>query len=94
MEAITFPETDDTCIIIRSNEKGTGFMRNVYEKRILKPHIGESEFIRVLDRASSLIQEVYSNKRRLDTQGTPFRIRMGMILSVVFGFLFCVSAYY
>ena len=44
MDEINFPETTPARIVVRSNEKGTGFMRNYYHEEYCRNYISEKEF--------------------------------------------------
>jgi hypothetical protein len=69
MAEINFPTTNPARIVIKSNEKGTGFMRNHYHDEYCSPYISKKEFDGVVDKVSLIIGNEYSRKRKLDTKG-------------------------
>lgn len=69
MEELEFPETTPARIVIKSNEKGTGFMRNHYHSEYCSPYINKRDFDNIVDKCSLIISGEYSRKRKLDTQG-------------------------
>lgn len=68
MAEINFPKNNPARVIIKSNEKGTGFMRNHYHEEYCSPYIPKKEFDDVVDKCSLLIGNEYSRKRKMDTK--------------------------
>ena len=60
MERINFPTNSKELVVVKSNGKGTGFMRNQYDENFLKRHISQEEFIKIIDYASNLMKVLYS----------------------------------
>lgn len=65
------PDNSASAIYICSNEKGTGFVRKMYNRN--KPFIGglitATEFKSAIDAASVLTAKVYSHNRKKDVEG-------------------------
>ena len=69
------PLSTDESIIIPSNLKGTGFLRNYYEKNqpFLQGVIKRKEFVEIIEGANRICAYVYSYNRKLDVERTkPF----------------------
>ena len=94
MDEINFPVANPARIIIRSNEKGTGFMRNHYNEEYCKNYIPKKEFDDIVDKCSLIIGNEYSRKRKLDTQDMSFMIQISMLVALALAFVFCTMAYY
>lgn len=69
MNEINFPSSTPARVVIKSNEKGTGFMRNFYNEEYCKDYISKKEFDAIVDKVSLIIGNEYSRKRKLDSQG-------------------------
>ena len=94
MEEINFPPSNPSRLVIKSNEKGTGFMRNHYNEDIWKDYIPKKEFDSIVDNVSLIIGNEYSRKRKLDTQGMSLWVQLSMLFALALAFVFCVMAYY
>lgn len=94
MEQINFPPSTPAKIVIKSNEKGTGFMRNHYVEEYCKDYIPKEEFDAIVDKVSYIIGNEYSRKRNLDTKGMSIWIQLSMMTALALAFCFCVMAYY
>lgn len=94
MEEINFPETNQSRIIIKSNEKGTGFMRNHYHEQYCPPYITKKEFDAIVDKASLIIGNEYSRKRKLDTQGMGLWVQLSLVGTFILGLVFIIMGYY
>lgn len=78
---VNFPATTPARICIKSNEKGTGFMRNHYHEEFCKNYISKKEFDGVVDKVSLIIGNEYSRKRKLDTKGMDMCTKVLMFLA-------------
>lgn len=80
MELIDFPLNQPSLIIVPSNSKGTGFVRTVQDTQVTKlfieNQITDEEFLGVIDKASKLVSEAYTKKRRQDTKNTPGKYKI------------------
>lgn len=94
MESITFPQNSPNLICIPSNEKGIGFLKTEYDGRFLTGVITRNEFDNVIEKASNMMGNVYSEKRKLDSQGVPMYYKISLLLSLVIAFVFLWMAYY
>ena len=94
MESIRFPENSPNLIVIKSNEKGIGFLKTCYDGRYCAGSIGKDEFDNVIEKASNMIGNVYSKKRQMDSQGVSIYYKLGLLVSVAISFAFLVMAYY
>jgi hypothetical protein len=94
MEEINFPSANPSRIVIKSNEKGTGFMRNHYHEEFCRDYINKKDFDAVVDKVSLIIGNEYSRKRKLDTKGMSIWIQLAMLLALVLMMVFCCMAYY
>jgi hypothetical protein len=70
---IFLPSSDESIIVIPSNVKGTGFLRNKYaeNRRFLGGLISKKEFDSMVDTCSKLTAKVYSHNRKKDVEGIP-----------------------
>lgn len=92
MEEIRFPETTPARIVIKSNEKGTGFMRNHYHDEYCKGYIDKKDFDATVDKVSLIIGNEYSRKRKLDTKGMDFCTNVLMLIALLQLILFFIFA--
>jgi hypothetical protein len=60
LEKMNIPQNTPELVVVRSNSKGTGFMRNQYDERYLKRHISQEEFLKTIDYASFIMKKLYS----------------------------------
>ena len=77
-EEIFVPASTEFRVIIPSNEKGTGFLRNLFKKnkRFLGGLITCEEFDNCIDTAAKLTAKVYSHNRKKDVEGIPIGINL------------------
>ena len=54
MNNLIIPKNSPELVIIPSNNKGTGFLRNTYDIRFLSGIIKEQEFLFVIDQAAKI----------------------------------------
>ena len=94
MEKVNFPENNSNLVVIKSNEKGIGFLKTCYDAKILTGTIRKEEFDGVIEKASNIIGNVYSDKRKFDSQGISPYYKLGLLISVALSFTFLVMAYY
>jgi hypothetical protein len=96
MEEINFPPTNPARIVVKSNEKGTGFMRNHYHEEYCRNYISKKDFDTTVDKVSLIIGNEYSRKRKLDTQGMTnwTKILLGIALIQMFFFSILALAYH
>ena len=57
---LTFLNNGPSLVVVKSNGKGTGFMRNQYDERYLRGHISQEEFVKIIDYASKIMKNLYS----------------------------------
>ena len=62
MEKINFPKNSPNLIVILSNDKGIGFLKGdgVYDSKYCAGYINKDEFDKIIDKASSIMGQVYS----------------------------------
>jgi multidrug transporter EmrE-like cation transporter len=94
MEMITFPENSQNLIVISSNDKGVGFLKTCYDGRYCAGIVTKDEFDTIVEKASNLIGKVYSNKRKMDSQGVPVIYKLSLLVAALISFIFLVMAYY
>ena len=93
MRSMRMPETNADHVIVPSNEKGTGFLRNCYSETVLKNAMSKEEFLSWVDGATKVISLVYSKKRLADTEGiSKFKVRL-LKLALIAAFLFLILIY-
>lgn len=94
MEMINFPSNTPNLIVIKSNDKGIGFLKTMYDSRYCAGVITKDEFDSIIERASNLMGGVYSKKRKMDTQGVPTWYKLSLLLSCAIALAFLIMAYY
>mmetsp|Transcript_712 Transcript_712/g.835 ORF Transcript_712/g.835 Transcript_712/m.835 type:complete len:231 (+) Transcript_712:112-804(+) len=92
MDEINFPESTPARIVIKSNEKGTGFMRNHYHDEFCRNYITKKDFDIVVDKVSLIIGNEYSRKRKLDTKGMDMCTKVLMLVALLQLLLFFLFA--
>ena len=62
------PPSNEQTVIIPSNYKGTGFLRNMYSKnkKYIRGLITRKEFDDIIDTASAISAKAYSHNRKAD----------------------------
>ena len=77
------PLSSEDLVIIPSNKRGTGFMRNRFRdnKRFIGGLIDKTEFNQIIDSCSKLTALAYSKHRKLDVEGIPSSIVAALALS-------------
>jgi hypothetical protein len=70
MKSLKIPENTEELVIIPSNEKGTGFMKNNYDERFLKDVISKELFDTIIENCNKINARKYTEKRLADTAGT------------------------
>lgn len=83
-------------VIIPSNIKGTGFLRNKFKmnKQFLGGLITEEEFNSIVDKCSRLTADVYSHNRKKDIEGVPLLVNISLGLSIILLFCYVILMYY
>ena len=66
LSKMNIPKNTSKLVVVMSNNKGTGFLRNTYDKRYLKKHISQEEFTKTIDYVSFIMKKLYSKKRNAD----------------------------
>jgi hypothetical protein len=94
MEMIRFPQNSLNLVVIKSNDKGIGFLKTMYDSRYCAGLINKDEFDNVIEKASNLMGNVYSKKRKMDSQGVPFWYKLALVLACLTAFPFLIMAYY
>ena len=92
MDEINFPETNPARIVIKSNEKGTGFMRNHYHDEYCRSYVTRKDFDQVVDKVSLVIGNEYSRKRKLDNKGMDMCTKLLMLVAFLQLILFFIFA--
>ena len=86
------PENSAKAVYICSNEKGTGFVRKMYNRN--KPFIGglitATEFKSAIDAASVLTAKVYSHNRKKDVEGISYAQQNVLIFLIVLAIIYFV----
>lgn len=93
---INFPENSPNLVVIKSNGEGMGFMKGegVYDSRYLAGILNKDKFDEVLDKASQHMAQVYSKKRKMDSQGIPLWYKLTLLLAMLIAVPFLIMAYY
>jgi len=93
---VFLPNSDDTMIVVPSNIKGTGFLRNKYpeNRRFLAGLISKKEFDSMVDTCSKLTAKVYSHNRKKDVEGIPQSVILSLFFSSVLLLVFFFLMYY
>lgn len=94
MEMINFPPNSANLVVIKSNDKGIGFLKTQYDARYCAGVINKDEFDAIIERASNLMGGVYSKKRKMDSQGVPLWYKLTLLFSVLVALVFLIMAYY
>mmetsp|Transcript_17194 Transcript_17194/g.15201 ORF Transcript_17194/g.15201 Transcript_17194/m.15201 type:complete len:267 (-) Transcript_17194:37-837(-) len=96
MDMINFPKNSPNLICIKSNDKGIGFLKGegVYDSKFLAGVIKKDDFDDIINRASTLMGQVYSKKRKMDSQGVPTWYKLALLLAIITAFPFLIMAYY
>lgn len=76
MEKMNIPQNTPELVVIRSNIKGTGFLRKSYDDRFLKTRISKEEFLKTIDYASFIMKKLYSKKRNADAMISSFKNKL------------------
>ena len=91
---IMVPISSERAVVIPSNEKGTGFLRNMYppSRRLLGGLISSEEFRNVVDTSCKLTAKVYSHNRKKDVEGIPTTLTLVLTLAsiLVFAYFACI----
>ena len=61
----------EALVIVPSNIKGTGFLRNKFDdnKQFIGGLLSENEFNEIIDKSSKMTALVYSHNRQKDVEG-------------------------
>ena len=94
MEMINFPENSPNLVVIKSNDKGIGFLKTMYDGRFLAGLVTKDEFDSIIEKTSNMMGNVYSKKRKIDSQGVPGWYKIALLLAMAIAFAFLVMAYY
>jgi hypothetical protein len=90
------PKSADNMVIVASNMKGTGFMRNTWW--VNRPYIGGvlkmKEFNGIIDTCSQIVAKVYSHNRKKDVEGINQGVLLALGLSTALLFCFFFLMYY
>lgn len=54
MKSLKIPENSEQLVVVSSNEKGTGFMKNAYDERFLKNVINKKYFDHVIENVNKI----------------------------------------
>ncbi|CAI2365069.1 unnamed protein product [Moneuplotes crassus] len=94
MEQLPPPESKSNLIIIPSNAKGAGFLRDCYDEFFLAGLIHKQEFDQIINTVNKIMGNLFSKKRRADKETTPwYQINM-IILSAIIMLAFLIMAFY
>ena len=93
---IYVPLSDETCVIIPSNIKGTGFLKNLYKsnRQYLGGLISRKDFDNIVEGCAKLTALVYSHNRKKDVEGIPNIIMFFLALSSCMMISFIFLLYY
>ena len=93
---IQVPFSNENMVVIPSNMKGTGFIRNTWFKN--RPYSGGiikmKEFNGILDTCSQITAKVYSHNRNKEVEGISKGVIMSLGLSTVLLLVFFFLMYY
>lgn len=90
---IYVPKSDENCVIIPSNVKGTGFLKNLYKpnRSYIGGLISKEEFNQIIEGCAKITAMVYSHNRKKDVEGIRpsiiYALGFSTILMVIFVFL-------
>lgn len=56
MEKMNIPQNTPELVIVKANNKGTGFFRNTYDERYLLNRISQEDFVSTIDYASDIMK--------------------------------------
>jgi len=59
LDKMNIPQNTHELVVVNSNSKGTGFMRNQYDERYLKGRISQEEFLKMIDYISFILKKLY-----------------------------------
>jgi len=93
---ILVPKSSETMVVVPSNMKGTGFLRNLWWQN--RPYLGGvikmKEFNGIIDTCSQITAKVYSHNRKKDVEGINMGIIIALGLSTVLLLCFFFLMYY
>ncbi|CAI2377483.1 unnamed protein product [Moneuplotes crassus] len=94
MEKMNIPQNTPELVIVRANNKGTGFMRNTYDERYLRNRITQEDFLNIIDYASGIMKRLYSVKRNADAMKTNWKNKVFYGSAIIFLVIYMMMATY
>jgi hypothetical protein len=93
---VQIPYSNENVIIIPSNDKGTGFLRNQYKenKRYMRGLLSKEEHDIIVSECSTIAAEIYSRKRKSDIKGVPIPMVYILALNTLMLFAYFFLIYY
>ena len=93
---IYVPLSDENCVVIPSNMKGTGFLKNLY--KLNKPYLGglinRQDFDNIIEGSAKITAMVYSHNRKKDVEGIPSYVMVSLGFSTILLLCFIFLLYY
>ena len=93
---IYVPLSDENTVIIPSNIKGTGFLKNLYKKN--RPYLGglisRKDFDDIVEGCAKITAKVYSHNRIKDVEGVSNIVMLSLALASVLMICFIFLLYY
>jgi hypothetical protein len=90
------PLSDENVVIIPSNVKGTGFLKNKYKEN--RPYIGglitKDDFNTIIEGCAKITAMVYSHNRKKDVEGIRPAVIVALAISTMMLFCFIFLLYY
>ncbi|CAI2366346.1 unnamed protein product [Moneuplotes crassus] len=94
MEQIPVPNNSSSLIIIPSNEKGSGFLRNGYDYFYCSSFIQKFEFDQTVDALNLQMAKLFSKKRKIDEAEIPKYQCVMLGISAITLLLFLIMVFY
>jgi hypothetical protein len=90
------PLSDENVVIIPSNIKGTGFLRNMYKqnRKFLGGLIQRTDFDQIIEGCGKITALVYSHNRKKDVEGISTHIIISLGFSTILMICFIFLLYY
>ena len=90
------PLSSEALVIVPSNIKGTGFLRNTYDlnHEFIGGLLNREEFNEVIDKASKMTAMVYSHNRHKDVEGVSKPVVHALGFSTVLFLCYIFLMYY
>ena len=90
------PLSEETCVLIPSNLKGTGFLKNLFKpnREYLGGLIERKKFNKIVENCMKIAAKAYSHNRKKDVEGISTLVILLLILSSALMLCFVFLLYY